>query len=571
MQMEMRHRRRARAPMPARDAAMSQPDTVSLILAWLLDLNELQKAAATCKTWRTSARAIRGWRLLKHKTSVALPSLKTQWKCGGPQSITTLPPFAAGIISSHPVYHNDCVAVVTNEWAPAVHHARGLVMNIVSIEGGHQLAKWKFPENVDDIQVDEGFFVKFFSFDSSARLLLATERWLFCFELVTSGTNLADVRIIARGWLANGLSLESPPCGICVSPTHLFMAVNGHADDPGLSLLAMPLGTLTSDDGEDDLWSQEWLLDVPDPCTVEAIACGSDSCVAIACMDCVYLLESRFGDAPLEWPLNEMTARSRLPRRYSAGGTLVQPFDVALTQAHLLVLDDEARGTDSDRLVVIDRLSDAPLQVLRFGPCGVANLGNMSLALAPDSQQLQLVLRDAYLRKLIVLSVESEVAVTADECIHDAAGQRSTRYAARGHGHGALGSLEAWLALEGPGDSGDDLAFASFFDHNHNGKVEESIDNCPKRLWDILETLNYVTSQRDRLWLALCVLLLEEPYLRTALTIPSEIIDRFWAEDRFHFGCGSRDASAKALPMNRKGLRQLALVSKPVAWKWACA
>ena len=76
---------------------------------------------------------------------------------------------------------------------------------------------------------------------------------------------------------------------------------------------------------------------------------------------------------------------------------------------------------------------------------------------------------------------------------------------------------------------------------------------------------------RDRLWICVCALLLEQPHLRTTLTIPTAVHERWWGRERWEATStwpGSRARMQGELPMNRPGLRQQTLKPKPVRWEW---
>ena len=129
----------------------------------------------------------------------------------------------------------------------------------------------------------------------------------------------------------------------------------------------------------------------------------------------------------------------------------------------------------------------------------------------------------------------------ADSCIiMDSASQRSSqrsthsgihsRHAQRGHGHGDLALLEIALLEECP----------AYDDETPLVRPVESMAHYSSLGWpsellhDILKNVGYKGSLRDRLWLALCVLLAQLPHLRTTLSIPPEIHDEFWARERWN-------------------------------------
>ena len=129
----------------------------------------------------------------------------------------------------------------------------------------------------------------------------------------------------------------------------------------------------------------------------------------------------------------------------------------------------------------------------------------------------------------------------ADSCIiMDSASQRSSqrsthigihsRHAQRGHGHGDLALLEIALLEECPAYDDETPLVRPVESMAHYS----SLGSPSELLHDILKNVGYEGSLRDRLWLALCVLLAQLPHLRTTLSIPPEIHDEFWARERWN-------------------------------------
>jgi hypothetical protein len=107
---------------------------------------------------------------------------------------------------------------------------------------------------------------------------------------------------------------------------------------------------------------------------------------------------------------------------------------------------------------------------------------------------------------------------------------RHSRHAQRGHGHGDLALLEIALLEECPAYEDETLLVGPFESMFHYSSLGPPSD----LLHDILEDVGYEGSLRDQLWLALCVLLVQLPHLRTTLSIPPEIHDEFWARERWN-------------------------------------
>ena len=107
---------------------------------------------------------------------------------------------------------------------------------------------------------------------------------------------------------------------------------------------------------------------------------------------------------------------------------------------------------------------------------------------------------------------------------------RHSRHAQRGHGHGDLALLEIALLEECPAYDDETPLVRPVESMAHYS----SLGSPSELLHDILKNVGYEGSLRDRLWLALCVLLAQLPHLRTTLSIPPEIHDEFWARERWN-------------------------------------
>ena len=521
---------RARSLTPARDEALSSADALHHIFTHLVSLNALAAAEATCKIWRAVARGIEGWRALRHEASfTANPLRKPPWlkQSGGPKFIAALPhpfPSTSKTASSHPLRRDDCVAVFDVIEAPSVifNDNNRLRMHIVSIKDGRVLASFTLDMHFSwssAYNCQQTFMATFTTSFTNPHLIvyassrpswdtLEMEEELTCFGF--RGEELATME-------CHKLSKAFPKGinSLCVSWDHLFMTRDQRVG--AISLEAVAQGRFEEE--------ATTIFTVPElesmePFSFDGISCDMDGeYIAFTCarQHCVYTVHVRKG----------------AHRKYTAGGGLHRPFDVAYMALSYLYVLDLAEGFD--RLVVLDLLSGAPLQTMRFGRVGESNLRCISLM----AYNQRVILGDAYRHKLLVLKPH---AATADSWF--APRRNHSRHALHGHGHGILAGLEYHLSH---GLVGETL-------------TDEELDMFRKRL----ELFHHVESTTDKLWFVLIHLLWEQPDLRTTLTVPPEIEDRWWATERYGFTL----AGYTLLPQH--GLRQTTLKLKPpVRWEWA--
>lgn len=439
-----------------------------------------------------------------------------------------------------------------------------LKLCVISIESGHIY---------DEIPLDVGFewryddtlYVEFSAVHSlSPRLFIATRRDLCCISFSGSGDRLAELTISKVHFPSEGM-----PRGICHHGSHLYVCVNeklleysvrSQEDDEQLLAESQPAPTTAFTAPEQDL--------PPDGALFPPFfdGCGCDAthvALAYPSLHLVYLVERRLPPEPGAERALDFDDEPRGFRRYTGGGAFVAPFNVSLTPQHLCVLDSEAAD---DRLVVLDRVSGSPLQMMRFGPPGSCNIRR--LAFTDDYRHV--LLADVNRRTLGVLSVVHVAedadarppavssthhpmirATCADECTFVKPGH-FTPFALRGHGHGALALLERLLG----GSAHDD----------EPGLRDRWTDRELIGLYDRLVHWTHVETLRDQLWMVLLALLVDEPHLRTCLTIPTRMEERFWGLERFGL---SREPAR--LPMDRPGLKQTTLKTRPIAvrWEWA--
>lgn len=521
------------APTPARDEALASVDALHLILTQLLDINKVQAAAAVCKAWHRACHLIKGWRVVGRKKHIISSHHEAahRWSygAGGPCFVVTLPRPVAGN-PPHPLRRENGAAIFYEA-------GDSLSMFVIDISDGRTLdtitlpVVWRWGNSVANV------FTTLPDSDSSSLLVemgvcgqdpcptlfVATQTELCSISFRGEGDRLAKLRLEKVSYYTPDKEWH----GMCLFKNRIYIA-----DDE--KVLCYPVVT-----AQEGMHNPTVLFKLPEKDFpfgspgFDSIDCDERH-IALTCSgkDLVYLIDHD-GHAVQE---------------YSGGGSLVTPSAAVLSPRHIFVIDS---ASDDDRLVVLCRQSGAPLQSMRFGQTAVANI--RSISFTPD--QRHLLLGDAYHRSVHVLSVSAHVT-TAEDCICAHPGQKTAPHALRGHGDGTLAQLEQLLSLHGDSNTPPAREF------------EYSDDNEWQLALFASDQFYNVECPRERMWMALCALLFAQPAARSFLGIPPHVEERFWATERFFLGTTPLASGASGLPMDRRGLRQLTLGSKPV-WQWA--
>lgn len=483
-------------------------DSLSLIFAQLVDVCALQSVGAVNKQWNRVVKRIKGWRVLQYQQSWQPPCMLEMRPIppftGGPTFLVALPP------------ETQSAAAFSHTILPGAGFAFGLTlsMSVFSVTTGqtttttilhdvHYHSRW----DALDVYCDMATGAEHFE------LLVLARQKLHVFKLrVDAAGELCNHEGVVGAMLDSDqmVTLAQPPDEdltvffsananfIFVCNTSRVRTLNRH--NPGEGALEP---SITWEPSEmPALMNPQSGRRVPEGELAEMSCDHEVIAVADIGHHCIFLLDILPG----------IEGRLALQRTFTGGGHLVSPFAVALSARYLYVLDT---AEAADRVVVLDRHTDAVLHVMRFGPCGVSNLRCIA-ASGPT-----VIIGDAHMRKCIVMK-EAHAArgATSDDCIN---GSHPESFGLRGHGHGVLAFLESAL-------SHDDGQSPSDWD----GPPPDELPVPEESQVLLMELYVHIPSFRDRLWFSLLHLLCENPRMRTFLTIPPRIHDAFWAHERFN-------------------------------------